>query len=58
MPASFSLFSFFSNNIFTEESEDFIGIWTRIVGAEGTHADHYQDHHHGSNWIFVYTIMV
>ena len=38
-PAYFCLFSFFSNTIFTEKTVGFRGIWTRIIGLEGKHAD-------------------
>ena len=39
-PASFCLFSFFSNTNFTENTLDIRGIRTRIIGVEGEHADH------------------
>ena len=39
-PASFCLFLFFSNTIFTEKTADISGIGTRIVRVEGEHADH------------------
>ena len=39
-PASFCLFSFFSNTNFTEKTVDFSGIQTWIVGGEGEHTDH------------------
>ena len=38
-PASFCLFSFFSNNL-QNKTVDFIGIRTRIVRVVGGHADH------------------
>ena len=38
IPASFDLFSFFSNTIFTQKTEGFRKIPTRIVGLEGKHA--------------------
>ena len=38
-PASFCLFSFFSITIL-QKIVDLSGIWTRIVGVEGEHADH------------------
>ena len=40
-PASFCLFSFFSNSNFTEKTLDVSGIRTRIVGVEGKYADHW-----------------
>ena len=39
-PASFCLFSFFSNTNFTEKDEGVSGIRTRIVGVEDKSADH------------------
>ena len=39
-PASFCLFSFFSNKNFTEKTVGFSGIRTWIVGVERKHADH------------------
>ena len=39
-PASFCLFSFFSNSNFTEKTVGFSGIRTRIVGVKSEHADH------------------
>ena len=39
-PASFCLFSFFTNTNFTDITVGFSGIWTRIVGVEGKLADH------------------
>ena len=39
-PASFCLFSFFSNTNFKKKTVGFRGIQTRIVGVEGKHADH------------------
>ena len=39
-PASFCLFSFFSNTNFTEKTVGFSEIRTRIVGVEGEHVDH------------------
>ena len=38
-PATFCLFSFFSNTNFTDKTVGFSGIWTQIVGVEGKHAD-------------------
>ena len=35
----FVLFSFFSNNL-QNKTVDFSGIWTRIIGVKGEHADH------------------
>ena len=40
-PASFCLFSFFSNTNFTEKTVGFSGIQTRIIGVEGEHGDHF-----------------
>ena len=34
------LLSFFSNTNFKKKTVVFRGIWTRIVGVEGKHADH------------------
>ena len=39
-PASFCLFSFFSNTNFTEKTVVVSGIQTRIVGLEGEPVDH------------------
>ena len=39
-PASFCLFSFFSNTKFTEKTVGVSGIQSWIVGEEGEHADH------------------
>ena len=39
-PASFCLFSYFSNTNFTEKTVGFSGIRTRIVGVVGKHPDH------------------
>ena len=38
-PAPFCLFSYISNTILQKNSR-LSGIWTRIVGVEGEHADH------------------
>ena len=40
-PASFCLFSFFSDTTLTEKTEDVSGIRTRIVGIEGKYTDHH-----------------
>ena len=40
-PASFCLFSFFSNTNFTEKTVGFSGTRTQIARIEGEHADHY-----------------
>ena len=39
-PASYCLFSFFSNTIFTENTVGFCGLQTLIVGVECKYADH------------------
>ena len=39
-PASFSLFSLFSNTKFTKKTVSFSGIQTQIVSIEGKHPDH------------------
>ena len=41
IPASFCLFSFFSNTNFIEKNLDVSRIRTRIVGVEGEHTYHF-----------------
>ena len=40
LPASFLFIFVFSNTNFTEKNVSVSGIRTRIIGAEGEHADH------------------
>ena len=39
-PASFCLFSFFSNTNLKEKTVDLSRIWTQSIRVEGKHADH------------------
>ena len=56
-PASFCLFSFFSNTHFTQKTVGFIGIRTRIVRVEGEHAYHLTTNTSLSAF-FYYTILL
>ena len=55
-PASFSLFSLFSNTKFTEKTVSFSGIQTQIVSIEGKHPDHMTTTTAWSNDSLVYMV--